>query len=511
MRHRIDPLRRSGSASPVAGADPPPAAVRLRSPAGRWIVFACILGSGLAGIDSTVVNVALPAIGRSLHVGFSDLQWTVTAYSVTLAALILLGGSLGDRFGRRRVFTIGVVAFSAASVLCAVAPGIWFLLIARAIQGAGAALLTPASLAILEATFAAGDRGPAIGRWSSLSGTASAIAPFVGGWLLAAGDWRWVFLINPPLGVLVALIAWRHIPETRAPNSNGRIDVVASLLCVAGLGGLTAGIIALADRPPTATAVWAPLVAGTVALCGFLTYEHRAASPMLPLGLFRIRQFSAANAVTFLLYAANGGALLLLVIELQTVSGLSPLRAGSGLLPITIVMILLASRFGALAQHAGPRWFMAGGPLVSATGLALLTRLTPASSYWRDVLPALTVFALGLAIFVAPLTATALGTAPPDQAGIASGVNNAVARAAGLIAIAALPVLVGLTGDDYNSAGAYLGPFRTAMWICAALHLAAGVLAAATVRNPHHTTAGATCVPACSVALSGELVAQSAR
>ena len=464
-------------------------AISLSSAAGRWIVLACVLGSGIAGIDATVVNIALPDIGRSLHVGFASLQWTVTAYTLTLASLILLGGSLGDRFGRRRVFVIGVAWFGVASVLCAAAPDAASLIGARALQGVGGALLTPASLAILQASFAEGDRAKAIGAWSGLSGTASAIAPFVGGWLLQAGSWRWVFLINPPLAVVVMAIAIRHMPETRDVESTGRLDVAGALLGVLGLGGITAGIIAASSHSVGSAAVLVPVVGGVVGLCAFLAVEHREPRPMLPLSLFRSKQFSAANAVTFLLYAANGGALLLLVVELQSVSGFGPLEAGTALLPITVVMLLLAARFGALAQRIGPRLQMSIGPLVAALGLVQITRLSPHASYAFDVLPAVAVFGLGLAIFVAPLTATVLGAVSAAHAGIASGVNNAIARAAGLLAIAALPVLVGLTGHAYDDPGRFLTPFRHAIWICVGLQAAGGVLAALTIRNDRHPAA----------------------
>ena len=479
------------------------AALTVRTGTGRWVILACVLGSGLAGIDATVVNIALPDIGRDLHVGFATLQWTITSYTVTLAALILLGGALGDRFGRRRIFVIGIVWFAVASLLCAAAQDATWLVGARALQGVGGALLTPASLAIIQASFADDDRTTAIGAWSGLSGAASAIAPFVGGWLLQAGSWRWVFLINPPLAIVVARIAARHIPETRDPDQHGRIDVAGAALGVVGLGGVTAGLIASSDHGFAATAVWLPLSFGVAGLGAFLAAEHRGRHPMMPLALFRSRQFSATNAVTFLLYAANSGALLLLVIGLETVSGVSPLRAGSALLPITVVMLFLAARFGALAQRIGPRVPMTVGPLVSAGGLALLSRLSTTSNYWLDILPAVTVFGLGLAVFVAPLTATVLGAVPASHAGVASGVNNAVARAAGLIAVAALPVVVGLTGHAYESASAYLTPFRHAIWICAGLHVGGAALAGLLIRDDAHT-ARRVAVPATSITLAGD-------
>jgi EmrB/QacA subfamily drug resistance transporter len=480
-----------------------PSEVRLGTGKGRWILIACVLGSGVAGIDATVVNIALPDIGRDLHVGFSSLQWTITAYTITLASLILLGGSLGDRFGRRRVFVVGVAWFAVASLLCALAPSAVWLIAARALQGVGGALLTPASLAIIQASFAAKDRAKAIGAWSGFSGTASAIAPFIGGWLIQAGSWRWVFLINPPLALAVIAIALRHMPETRDSEATGHIDYAGSVFGVIGLGGITAGVIAAADHGVGSLPVFGPALIGVLAFVAFAVVEQRQKHPMLPLSLFRSMQFSAANAVTFFLYAANGGALLLLVVELQTVSGFSPLEAGVALLPITVMMLLFAARFGALGQRIGPRLPMTVGPLVSAVGLVLIARLSPHTSYLRDVLPAVTVFGFGLAIFVAPLTATALSAVPVSRAGIASGVNNAVARAAGLIAIAALPVIVGLTGDTYTEPLRFLTPFRHAIWICVGLQVFGGLLAAVTIRDNRpadHTVD----VPTCTVGPGGD-------
>lgn len=459
-------------------------ALRLETRAGRGVLIACVLGSGLAGIDSTVVNIALPRIGRDFDAGFSALQWTVSGYTVTLAALILLGGSLGDRFGRRRLFLIGVVWFAAASCLCAAAPSVELLVAARVLQGIGGALLTPASLAILQSSFAEEDRSRAIGAWSGWSGTASAIAPFLGGWLIGLGSWRWVFLINPPLAIAVILISRRVMPESRDVEDTYPVDLVGAALGVAGLGAVTIGIISASDRSLADPRVWLPTALGLMILAAMIVYERRARHPMLPVELFRSRQFSATNAVTFLLYASNAGALFLLVIELQTVSGFSPLLAGSALLPITVVMLLLAARFGALAQRMGPRLFMSVGPCIAAAGLLLCLRLGRTAHYATDVLGPLTLFGLGLAVFVAPLTSTVLSAAPATHAGVASGVNNAVARAAGLLAIAALPVVVGLNGTVYTDPHRFIPAFHDALWICAGLQLAGGLLSAVTIRNP---------------------------
>jgi EmrB/QacA subfamily drug resistance transporter len=492
--------------SAAANVDTAPAheALHLSSAPGRWVLLASVLGSGIAGIDATVVNIALPSIGRDLHVGFASLQWTVTAYTLTLASLILLGGSLGDRFGRRRIFVIGIAWFAIASMLCAVAPSIEMLVVARALQGVGGALLTPASLAIIQASYAREDRARAIGAWSALSGTSSAIAPFVGGWLIAAGSWRWVFVINAPLAALVIVLALRHMPETRDPVAGARVDVPGSLLGVIGLGGITAGVIE-ASHGWASPGVLVPLAVGIAALVAFTLVERRETHPMLPPKLFASRQFTASNVVTFLLYAAIGGTFLLLVVELQTVSGFSPLASGAALLPATAMMLLLASRFGQLAERIGPRIPMTVGPLICAGALMMLAELGPSSKYPTSVLPAVTILGFGLAVFVAPLTSTVLGSAPASQAGIASGVNNAVARAAGLLSVAALPVVVGLSGDVYDDARRFIGPFQHAMWICAGLQAAGGVLALLTIRRDRSADAPQPdeIVPTGSLTLSG--------
>jgi EmrB/QacA subfamily drug resistance transporter len=472
--------------------------LRLSSATGRWVLVACVLGSGIAFIDATVVNVALPAIGRDLHASFSTLQATITSYTVTLASLILLGGSLGDRFGRRRLYVIGTVWFAVASLLCAVATTATFLIVARALQGVGGALLTPASLAIIQASYRREDRARAIGAWSGLGGASAAIAPFLGGWLIQAGSWRYVFLINPVLCALVVAISLRHVPETRDENAAKHLDVLGSVLGVLGLGGVTAGIIAASGQSFLSLRVLLPFVVGVLALLAFLLVEYRERYPMLPLGLFRSRQFSAANAVTFLLYAGLNVVFFLLVVELQTVSGLSPLKAGAATLPATLVMLLLAARSGALATRIGPRLQMTVGPFIAAIGLFMLTRLNADSSYWRDVIPAVTILGLGLTTFVAPLTSTVLAAAPASRAGIASGVNNTVARSAGLIAVAAVPVIVGLTGDAYKNAALFIGPFHDAMWICVGLMIAGGVVSAFTISNDPQI-GGDHKIPTCTV------------
>jgi EmrB/QacA subfamily drug resistance transporter len=459
------------------------AGLRYGSSRGRWVLLASILGSGLAGIDATVVNVALPAIGKDLQADFSSLQWTITAYTLTLASLILLGGALGDRYGRRRVFVIGVVWFATASLLCGLAPTAPLLISARALQGVGGALLTPGSLAMIQASFTPQDRARAIGAWSGLGGVATAVGPFLGGWLIQVASWRWVFLINAPLAVVVVLVAQRHVPETRDSTASGTIDALGAGLGVLGLGGVTYAIIEAPVRGVGNPVVVAAALVGLTAMVGFVMAESREQHPMLPLSIFSSRQFSAANAVTFLVYGAFGGVLFLLVVQLQVVAGFTPLAAGTALLPVTVIMLLLSARGGQLAQRIGPRLPMTLGPLVCAASLVLMLGIGPGASYYRDVLPAVVVLGLGLALLVAPLTATVLAAADAQRAGVASGVNNAVARAAGLIAVAALPAVAGLSGDSYSDTAQFNRGFRIALAMAVALLVVGAAVAAATIRN----------------------------
>ncbi|WP_238019963.1 MFS transporter [Dactylosporangium sp. AC04546] len=449
----------------------------LSSAAGRWVLTATILGSGIASIDATVVGIALPAIGRSFGAGLETLQWVVTAYTLTLAGLLLLAGALGDRYGRRRVFVIGVVWFALASVLCGIAPDAATLIAARALQGVGAALLTPGSLAILQASFSPEDRSRAIGAWSGLGGVATAIGPFLGGWLVGLGPdaWRLIFAINVPIAAAVVAIAWRHVPESRDPEATGRVDLPGGILVTAGLMALTYGLI---------QGNVVALVAGGVLLAVFVWWQTRAPHPMLPLSLFASTQFTATNVVTFFVYGALGGALFLLPIQLQNVSGYSPLEAGVALLPVTVLMLLLSARSGALATRIGPRLQMSAGPIIAGLGMALFARIGPHGDYVTEVLPAVLVLGLGLSATVAPLTATVLAAAPSSHAGMASAVNNDVARAAGLIAVAVLPMAAGITSQAYLDPPRLSAGFHTAVLISAVCCVAAGLLAAVTVRNP---------------------------
>ena len=458
--------------------------LRYASPAGRWVLLATVLGSSLASVDATVVNLALPRIANDLGAGLSDLQWIVNAYTLTLAAFLLLGGSLGDRFGRRRTFVIGVVWFTAASVLCALAQTGALLIAARALQGCGAALLVPGSLAILEATFDPDDRSAAIGSWSGLGGVAVAIGPFLGGWLVQAASWRLIFIINVPLAIAVVWIALRHVPETRDPHADTALDAPGTALAALGLAGVTYALTEAGDRGWRSPLVLATGAGGALALIAMGAIQVRSRHPMLPSSLFRSRQFVVANLVTLIVYAALGGSIFLLPVALQRVVGLSPLQAGAALAPVTVIMLVLSARSGRLAQRIGPRVPMAVGPLVAGSGLALLTHVGVGSSYARDVLPAIVVFGLGLSLTVAPLTSTVLSAVGEEQAGIASAFNNAVSRVAGLIAVAALPSLAGLTAVALRDPAGLAAGFRVAMRNTAGLCMAGGVVAAFTIRNP---------------------------
>ena len=456
----------------------------LRSRPGRGVLAATILGSGVASLDATVVTVALPRIGADLDAGLTALQWTINAYTLTLAGLLLLGGSLGDRLGRRRIFLVGVIWFTVASVGCAVAPDAAVLIGMRALQGVGAALLTPGSLAILEAVFRPDDRAAAVGAWSGLGGVATAIGPVVGGALIGVASWGWrlVFLLNLPLAATVVLLTVRFVPETRDEEAGGRLDMPGAVLAAAGLALVVYGLTIGPAHGWTAGPI-ASLATGVVVLAAFLAVEARQSAPMMPLSLFASRDFSAANLVTFVVYAALSGAFFLLPVQLQLVGGLSPVVAGSALLPVTAVMLVLSARMGRLAQRIGPRWPMTIGPLIAAAGLASYVRIGRDASYLTDVLPEVLVFGLGLAITVAPLTATVLAAAPPHQVGVASAVNNDVARAAGLLAVAVLPALAGITPHAYEHPNELSHGFHVAVLICAGLCAAGGVLSALLVRG----------------------------
>ncbi len=431
------------------------------------MLLATVLGSAVAALDATVVNIALPRIARDLGADVADVQWISNGYLLSLASLILLGGALGDRYGRRRVFLVGVGWFAAASLLCGAAPTTGWLVAGRVLQGVGGALLTPGSLAIIDSAFAREDRGAAIGLWSGLGGVATAIGPFAGGSLVEL-SWRWAFLVNLPVAAAVVVVALRHVPESRDPAAAGRPDVPGALLGAAGLALTTYG---LAQR------TWPFAAGGLAVLVAFVLVERSVANPMLPLGVFRSRAFSGTNLTTFVVYAGLGVAFFLLGLVLQTSLGYSPVAAGAATLPITFLMLGLSARAGRLAQRIGPRWPLTFGPLVVAAGLLLYLRVEPGVSYATGVLPAVLVFGSGLALTVAPLTATVLASADEAHAGVASGVNNAVARTAQLLAVAAVPLVARLDPGAGLDPTTLVDGFHRCMVAAAVLVALGGVVA----------------------------------
>ncbi|MGW7262693.1 MFS transporter [Streptomyces sp. NPDC054842] len=456
-------------------------AVRITSPQGKWILLATVLGSGMALLDSTVVNVALPRVGRDLDADLAALQWTVNAYLLTLAGLILLGGALGDHFGRRRIFVIGVVWFAAASLLCGLSPNAAVLVAARALQGVGGALLTPGSLALIQASFHPDDRARAVGLWSGLGGVGAAVGPFLGGWLVDGPGWRWVFLLNVPLALLCVPVAVRHVPESADGRAHGHFDVLGAVLAAASLALVT---YALTEARNGTAVVVVTAVAGLAAGVAFVVVERRRPDPMLPLEVFASRQFTAVNLVTLCVYAAFGGFFFLTALQLQVVAGYSALQAGTALLPTTVLMLLFSARSGDLAQRIGPRLPLTVGPVLCAAGMLLMLRVGRNTSYVADVLPAVLVMGAGMVALVAPLTATVLASLDTGRAGLASGINNAAARVAGLVAVAALPLLAGMGPEAYRSAEQFDAAFRRAMPWCAGVLLVGAVVAFTTVRRP---------------------------
>lgn len=437
---------------------------------GRRVLAATVLGSGMALLDGSVVNVALRRIGTDLDATMVQLQWVVTAYLLTLSALILVGGALGDRLGLRRVFEIGVVWFAVTSALCGLAPTAELLVPARLLQGVGAALLTPGSLALIQASFVPADRGRAIARWAGLGGIAAAVGPALGGWLVDVASWRWVFWINLPVAAVVVWLTRRHVPASCDRQSPAPFDAVGAGLACVGLGALTWGMTA------TGTTGLPGLLGGAALLAGFVVRERRTAHPMMPLHLFGSRVFSAANAMTLLVYGALGAMTLFLVLQLQVGLALSPLLAGLATLPLTLTLLLLSGRAGALAARIGPRVPMTVGPLLCGGGCLMLSPVRPGSGYWVDVLPGLVVFSVGLTTLVAPLTTSVLAAAPDRYAGLASGINNAVARTGSLLAVAALPALVGLSGPEYDDPAALTDSYRAAMLVCSAVLVGGGLV-----------------------------------
>jgi len=455
--------------------------LEYKSTAGRAVVLAAVLGSGITTLDAFVVNVALRTIGGDLDASLVELQWVTNGYLLSLASLILIGGSLGDRLGRRKVFVFGVVWFALASLLCGLAVNPQMLIASRVLQGIGGALVTPGSLAIIQGSFGPRDRAVAIGAWSSLGAIAAAAGPFVGGLLIDYASWRWIFFINLPIAAVAIWVARRWVPESRDEEKEGVFDVPGAMLVSVALGLATYSLTA---------GGWVPGLLGLAAGAAFVAVEARWPWPMVPLGLFASRTFSASNAMTLLVYAALGAITFFAVLQLQTVSGYTPLAAGVATLPITIAILLLASRGGKLGARIGPRLPMAVGPMVVALGTLMLRGIGPDPSYVLDIAPGMVVVGLGLALLVAPLTSTVLAAAPEHRAGIASGINNAVARTGALLAVAALPFVVGLSGREYDDPVAFDPSYEKAMLICAVLLALGGLVSWFTIRNPEPEAAG---------------------
>ncbi|MFQ6396986.1 MFS transporter [Nocardia sp. KC 131] len=470
---------------------------RLRSAKGRWILLATILGSSVASLDATVVNIALPRIGESLNTDVAGLQWTLNGYTLTLASFILLGGSLGDRLGRRKVFVWGTIGFAIASVLCGAAVNIEMLIFARILQGVAGAMLTPGSLALISSSIDRRDQGAAIGLWSGFGGVAGALGPFLGGWLIDVAGWQSIFFINVPLTLVVVLVTLRHVPESHDPNAAAQLDIPGAVVVALALGTLTFGLI---DATPLL------VVAGLLLLAVFVSIEMRSDHPLVPPSLFESRVFTAANLVTFAVYAALGGVFFLLVMQLQLVAGYSPLMSGVATVPVTLIMLVLSAPAGRWAQVHGPRIPMTVGPLLAGGGLVLMLHIGPDTTYVTDVLPGVLLFGLGLSVLVAPLTGAVLGAVPTSEAGIASGVNNAVARTAQLLAVAALPGLAGISGSLSDPVEFDRG-FGVAMWICVGLLATGALLAALLLRQPRSAPAldNVDCMPQCD--LSGPTLA----
>lgn len=459
-------------------------ALRLATATGRWTVAAAVLGSGAVFVESTVVTVALPAIATDFNLGIEGLQWVLNGYLLTLSALMLLGGSFGDIYQRRAVFVAGLVGFAATSTLTALAPGAALLVLFRLLQGAAGALLVPNSLAMVDAMFAEADRGAAIGRWAGWSAISTAIGPLLGGWLIVTLSWRWVFAIAIPLALGAAWIAAKRVPETPRLTPRGRsVDYPGAGLVTLGLAGVVGALISGPNLGFTSPVILAAAAVGVGLLLAFLVLERRRADPLLPMSIFRSVPFTGANATTLLIYAAFGVLFFLLMLQLQSVLGYSALEAGAAMLPVNALMLTLSPRAGWLGQKIGPRWPMTAGALVAGVGMLLLAGVRPGAGYASAVLPGLIVFGLGLASLVAPLTAAVLGAVPPEQVGIASGVNNATARLAGLLATAAVPLAAGLGGLDNLAGPAFTGGYTRAMHIGAALCVAGGAVAFLTVRG----------------------------
>jgi EmrB/QacA subfamily drug resistance transporter len=451
--------------------------LRTGTAQGRIVLLATILASGMASLDGTVVNIALPKIASDFSLGLTGQQWIVTGYLLTLGSFIVLGGSLGDRFGRREVFLVGIVGFAITSAICGLAPSGGVLIATRLVQGLAAALLVPGSLAIISSAFVPQDRARAIGTWSGLGGVATAGGPFLGGWLVDAASWRWVFLINAPIAAFTVFLTLRWVPETRDDSAPRRVDWWGATTLSLGLAAV---VYVLIEGGRYGWPLWtyALAIAGAALLIAFALIELREPVPMVPMRIFRNRRFSGTNAVTFVVYAALGASTFFVVVFLQERAHYSALAAGASLMPITVFMLFGSARSGALAARIGPRLQMTVGPLVVALGLFMLSRVGGNHpSYWTDVLPGVAVLGLGLMTMVAPLTATVLAAIPDREAGIGSAINNAVARIGSLLAVATLPTAVGAAG------GGIVAVYAPAMRVAAFLAVAGSVVALLTIRN----------------------------
>ncbi len=461
-------------------------AIRFGSARGRWVIAAAVLGSGIAFLDGSVVNTALPKIREEFGSGLTGQQWIVTGYLLTLGSLLVVGGSLGDRLGRRKVFVMGLVGFSITSLFCGIAPNIGVLIVSRIAQGAAAALLVPGSLAMLSSVFHPDDRAQAIGSWSGLASVSTAIGPFLGGWLIDAVSWRWIFLINPVLAAVAIAIALRYVPETK-DETDAPVDWVGAATLSIGLAGIVYALIEGPGKGWSADVSIATLV-GIGSLVAFAWIEAHTAQPMVPLALFRSRTFAGANSTTFVMWGAIGAVFFLLTLRLQNDLRYSALEAGAATLPVTALMMLFAAKSGALAQRIGPRLPMTVGPLVTAGAFALMSSIKPGVHYVSGVLPSVLLFGIGLVITVAPLTAAVLGAVEDRRAGVGSAINNAVARVASLLAIAVLPSLAGIAQD---SSGLLGSGFHRAMWICGALTAVGGLISWLTIPRKLSTDSAA--------------------
>ncbi|NYJ75767.1 MFS transporter [Allobranchiibius huperziae] len=458
------------TSAPVRADDGP--LLRMGDPAGRRLLATTILGSGMAFLDGTIANVALPRIGRDLHADLAGLQWVVNGYTLTLAALILVGGSLGDRFGRKKVYGAGIAAFAVTSALAALSPTIQILVGARMLQGVAAALLTPGSLAMLQASFRKEDRMKAIGAWTGMLGIATAAGPLVGGWLVGI-EWRLAFWINVPLAAVVLWLL-RTAPESKDDEASTHFDIPGLVLAPVALAGITWTLTAWPNDGAELRTVL-PLVVGVLAAVAFVVVERRTEHPMVQPSLFADRVFTVINLVTLAVYAALAGSFFFLAVYLQVSGGWTPLAAGAATVPVSLIMLVLASRFGGVATRFGARLPMMAGSALLAVGLGWLALAPDHPTYLTQLLPGILLMGFGLSMLVAPLTGTVLAAAPDHEAGLASGINNAVSRTAGLLAIAALPLVVGLSGDQYRVGHEVARAYRSSMWVCAAL-VAVGLL-----------------------------------